>query len=159
MDFVQDVTWGGRRFKIFVAIDVFTRECLALVADTSIGGSRVARVLDELVATRSNPGVIMVDNGPEFSGKAMDAWAYQHGVKLHFIRPGKPIENAFVESFAGKLRGECLNQHWFVSIDDARAAIESWRIEFNEARPHSALDGMTPREYAEANRGLASRAA
>ena len=159
MDFVQDVTWGGRRFKIFVVIDVFTRECLALVADTSIGGSRVARVLDELVATRSNPGVIMVDNGPEFSGKAMDAWAYQHGVKLHFIRPGKPIENAFVESFNGKLRGECLNQHWFVSIDDARAAIESWRIEFNEARPHSALDGMTPREYAEANRGLASRAA
>lgn len=159
MDFVHDVTWSGRRFKVLVVIDVFTRECLALVVDTSIGGARVARVLEEVAATRGAPGAIMVDNGPEFSGKALDGWAYQRGVKLNFIRPGKPIENAFVESFNGKLRGECLNQHWFIDLDDARARVEAWRIEFNEARPHSALAGMTPREYAEANRGLTSSAA
>jgi putative transposase len=159
MDFVHDVTWGGRRFKVLVVIDVFTRECLALVVDTSIGGARAARVLEELVAARGTPDTITVDNGPEFSGKAMDGWAYRSDVKLHFIRPGKPVENAFVESFNGKFRGECLNQHWFVSLDDARTTIESWRTEFNEGRPHSSLAGMTPREYAEAHRGLTPRAA
>ena len=159
MDFVHDVVWGGRRFKIFVVIDLFTRECLSLVVDTSIGGARVARALGELVDVRGKPEAITVDNGPEFSGKVLDAWAYQVGVKLLFIRPGKPIENAFVESFNGKLRGECLNQHWFTSLDHACAIVEAWRIEFNEARPHSSLDGMTPREYAETHRGLTSDAA
>jgi putative transposase len=159
MDFVSDVTSHGRRFKILVVIDVFSREVLALVVDTSIGGARVSRVLDELVALRGRPSILVSDNGPEFTSKAMDAWAYGQGVKLHFIRPGKPIENAFVESFNGKLRAECLNQHWFVDLEHARRVIERWRIEFNEARPHSALDGMTPKEYADANLGLTSRAA
>jgi putative transposase len=160
MDFVHDLIWEGRRFKILAIIDIFTRECLALVVDTSIGGARVAQVLAELVAERgSAPLAIMVDNGPEFAGKVLDRWAYQAGVKLQFIRPGKPIENAFVESFNGKLRGECLNQHWFIDLAHARQVIEAWRIEFNEVRPHSSLDGMTPKEYAEANRGLTSRAA
>jgi len=101
----------------------------------------------------------VMDNGPEFTGKALDAWAYQRGVKLHFIRPGKPVENAYVESFNGKFRNECLNQHWFIDLADARRIIEEWRIDFNEVRPHSSLDGMTPKEYAAANPGLTSRVA
>ena len=159
MDFVSDVTWQGRRFRIFVVVDDFTRECLALVVDTSIGGARVARELDAIAAVRGLPLMIVCDNGPEFTGKALDGWAYQRGVKLHHIRPGKPVENAYVESFNGKLRNECLNQHWFTDLLDARRLIEEWRIDFNEVRPHSSLDGMTPKEYAEANRGLTSQVA
>jgi putative transposase len=154
MDFVSDVTWSGRRFRIFAVVDDFTRETLALVVDTSLGGARVARVLDELVALRGAPVMIVCDNGPEFTSKALDAWAYQRGVKLHFIRPGKPVENAYVESFNGKLRNECLNENWFLNLDDARRIIEAWRVDYNEVRPHSSLDGMTPKEYAEANQGL-----
>ena len=159
MDFVSDVTWNGRRFRIFVVVDDFTRECLALVVDTSISGARVARELDAIAATRGLPAMTISDNGPEFTGKALDGWAYQRGVKLHHIRPGKPVENAYVESFNGKLRNECLNQHWFTDLLDARRLIEEWRIDFNEVRPHSSLDGMTPKEYAEANRGLTSKVA
>jgi putative transposase len=147
MDFVSDVTWSGRRFRIFAVVDDFTRETLALVVDTSIGGARVARVLEELVALRGAPVMIVCDNGPEFTSKALDAWAYQRGVKLHFIRPGKPVENAYVESFNGKLRNECLNENWFLDLRDARRIIEAWRVDYNEVRPHSSLDGMTPKEY------------
>src|SRR2546425_4265214 len=99
-------------------------------------------------------GATPCDNGPEFTSKALDAWAYQRGVKLHFIRPGKPVENAYVESFNGKLRNEYLNENWFLNLHDARRIIEAWRVDYNEVRPHSSLDGMTPKEYAEANRGL-----
>ena len=159
MDFVSDLTWSGRRFRILVVVDDFTRECLALVVDTSMGGARVARELDAIVQLHGLPTMLVTDNGPEFTGKALDGWAYQRGVKLHFIRPGKPVENAYVESFNGKLRNECLNQHWFTDLHDARRVIEEWRIDFNEVRPHSSLDGMTPREYAEANRGLTSKVA
>ena len=159
MDLVSDVTWGGRRFRILVVLDVFSRECLGLLVETSIGGTRVTRLLDELVAVHGKPEVLVTDNGPEFRGKALDEWGHRNGVKLHFIRPGKPVENAFVESFNGRLRSEHLNQNWFVDLDDARQRIEAWRVDYNEVRPHGALDGMTPREYAEANRGLASRAA
>ena len=126
----------------------------ALAFLTSIGGARVARVLDELVALRGAPVMIVCDNGPEFTSKALDAWAYQRGVKLHFIRPGKPVENAYVESFNGKLRNECLNENWFLDLHDARRIIEAWRVDYNEVRPHSSPDGMTPKEYAKANRGL-----
>jgi putative transposase len=159
MDFVSDVTWSGRRFRIFVVVDDFTREPPALVVDTSFGGARVGRALDELIELRGAPEMIVCDNGPEFTSKALDAWAYQRGVKLHFIRPGKPVENAYVESFNGKLRNECLNENWFLSLDDARRIIEAWRVDYNEVRPHSSLDGMTPKEYAEANRGLTSKVA
>ena len=159
MDFVSDVTAAGRRFRIFAVVDDFTREVLTLVVDTSIGGLRVCRELAVIAAVRGLPKLIVMDNGPEFTGKALDGWAYQVGVKLHFIRPGKPVENAYVESFNGKLRNECLNQHWFLDLDDARRIIEAWRIDFNEVRPHSSLDGMTPKEYAAANAGLTSQVA
>jgi putative transposase len=160
MDFVSEVTWGGRRFRIFVVVDDFTREALALLVDTSIGGTRVARLLDELVAARGKPQTLVSDNGPEFTGKALDAWSYRTGVKLHFIRPGKPYENAFVESFNGRFRDECLNGHWFVDLFDARDKIESWRRFYNEERPHSSLGGATPIEYARRyNPGLTQRVA
>lgn len=156
MDFVHDVTWHGRKFRVLVVIDECTRESLALVVDTSLGGARVARVLDELVQARGAPQVIVCDNGPEFTGRALDAWAYSKGVKLHFIRPGKPNENAYCESFNGKLRGECLEAHWFTDLADARMKIEAWREIYNGVRPHSSLDGMSPFEYAcKFNRGLA----
>lgn len=148
MDFVHDVTWLGRRFRVLTVIDEFTREALATLVDTSIGGARVVRLLEELAFSRGYPELILSDNGPEFTGKALDAWAYQRGVKLHFIRPGKPMENGYCESFNGKLRGECLNVHWFTDLADARAKIEAWRTDYNEVRPHSSLDGLSPTEYA-----------
>jgi len=160
MDFVSDVTWGGRRFRIFVVVDDFTREALALLVDTSIGGARVARLLAELVAARGKPDLIVCDNGPEFTGRALDAWAYDTKVKLHFIRPGKPVENAYAESFNGKFRDECLNQHWFTHLADARKIVEEWRRDYNEERPHSSLGGATPMEYArQLNPGLTQRVA
>lgn len=149
MDFVQDQLADGRRFRILTLVDSFTRECPALEVDTSIGGKRVARVLDRLAFLRGLPKVITIDNGPEFSSRALDAWAYGNNVKLDFIRPGKPVENAFIESFNGKFRDECLNENWFISLEDARQTIEAWRMDYNRHRPHSSLNDMTPMEYAE----------
>ena len=126
-------------------VDDYSRECPAIEVDTSLGG-----VLERLAETRGLPEVITVDNGPEFAGKAMDEWAYHRGVKLNFIRPGKPVENAFAESFNGRLRDECLNINWFMGIKHAREVIESWRRDYNEVRPHSSLKGRSPKEYAEA---------
>ena len=112
---------------------------------------------DAVVAERGAPEMIVMDNGPEFAGKALDAWAYRRGVKLHFIRPGKPVENAYIESFNGKFRDECLNEHWFVGLDHARQVIEAWRLDYNEVRPHSALENLTPAAFAAAMRaGLQS---
>lgn len=111
-------------------------------------------VLERLEATRGLPEVITVDNGPEFAGKALDEWAYRKGIKLNFIRPGKPVENAFAESFNGRLRDECLNINWFMSLKHEREVIEAWRIDYDEARPQGALKGQTPKEYAEAAAGL-----
>lgn len=162
MDFVSDVTVTSRRYRVFVVVDDFTREALALLVDTSIGGARCARLLDELVAARGKPLTLVSDNGPEFTSKAMDAWAYRTSVKLHFIRPGKPVENAYVESFNGKFRDECLNVHWFNDVLDAREKIELWRQDYNEERPHSSLGGATPIEYArlcKTNPGLTQRVA
>jgi putative transposase len=147
MDFVQDTLASGRRFRTLNIVDDLTRECLAIEVDTSLGGQRVVRVLDRLAATRGLPQVIVSDNGPEFAGRVLDAWAYGTGVKLHFIRPGKPVENAYVESFNGKFRDECLNEHWFLDLDDARTKIETWRVDYNEVRPHSSLANATPKEY------------
>ena len=149
MDFVTDSIVTGRRFRALVIVDDYSRECPAIEVDTSLGGCRVVQVLERLGETRGLPEVITLDNGPEFTGKALDEWAYSKGVKLNFIRPGKPIENAYAESFIGRLRDECLNENWFISLNDARDIIESWRIDYNDGRPHSSLGGLTPKEYVE----------
>ncbi len=133
---------------MLTVMDCFNRECLRIEVDTSINGVRVARVMEELKAQRGLPKKIVTDNGPEFTGRALDAWAYSRDVKLHFIQPGKPSQNGYIESFNGKLRDECLNEHWFMGIDDARRLIEAWRVEYNTERPHSALGGLAPVEYA-----------
>jgi putative transposase len=147
MDFVSDSLCTGRRFRALNIIDDFSRECLAIEIDTSIGGTRVVNVLERLAELRGLPEVITIDNGPEFTGKALDAWAYRTGVKLNFIRPGKPVENAYIESFNGKLRDECLNENWFVTLKDTREATEAWRIDYNEFRPHSSLGDLSPLQY------------
>ncbi len=149
MDFVSDNTVTGRRFRALTIIDDYSRECPAIEVDTSLGGRRVVGVLDRLTQTRGLPEVITIDNGPEFAGRALDEWAYRHGVKLNFIRPSKPIENAYAESFNGRFRDECLNTNWFITLKHARDIIEEWRKDYNEVRPHSSLKGATPKEYAE----------
>lgn len=146
MDFVSDALGpSGRRFRILTVVDDFTRECVLLYADFSIPGVTVARALDSIGVL---PKIFNIDNGSEFTGKVMDGWAFNKGIKLDFIRPGKPNENAFIESFNGKLRNECLNENWFTSLEEVRRTIEEWRIDYNENRPHSSLGGLTPREFA-----------
>ena len=124
MDFVSDTTVSGRRFRALTPVDDYSRECPAIEVDPSLGGARVVGVLERLAETRGLPESITVDNGPEFAGKAMDEWAFRRGIKLNIIRPGKPVENAFAESFNGRLRDECLNTHWFMSVRHAREIIE-----------------------------------
>ncbi len=148
MDFVADSIVTGRRFRALAIVDDYSRECPAIEVDTSLGGVRVVGVLEKLADMRGLPEAITVDNGPEFAGKALDEWAYRKGVKLNFIRPGKPIENAFVESFNGRFRDECLNTNWFMNLKHAREVIEDWRKDYNAIRPHSALGGMAPQEFA-----------
>jgi putative transposase len=148
MDFMVDTLADGRGFRTLNIVDDFTRQCLAIEVDRSLPGLRVARVLDRLAADVGLPQTIVVDNGPEFAGRTLDAWAYAHNVTLRFIRPGKPIENAYVESFNGKFRDECLNEHWFLNLPDAKATIELWRIDYNHVRPHSALNHATPAAFA-----------
>lgn len=150
MDFVADSLAPGRCFRTLNIVDDFTRECLAIEVDTALSGQRVTRVLDRLLETRGKPAALVTDNGPEFVSRALDAWAYQHKVELRFIRPGKPIENCFVESFNGKFRDECLNQHWFTDLSDARRTIEAWRLDYNQVRPHSSLGGLAPQQFSEA---------
>jgi putative transposase len=150
MDFVADGLIGGRRLRCLTIVDDCTRECLAIEVDTSLPGLRVQAVLDRLADTRGLPQSITVDNGPEFDGEVLDQWAYRTGVQLSFIRPGKPNENAYIESFNGKFRDECLNEHWFISLAHARSIIEDWRIEYNTERPHSSLANRTPQEFAAA---------
>jgi len=154
MDFVGDTLANGRTFRTLNIVDDGSRECVAIEVDHGLSGLRVARVLEELAKQRPLPKTIVMDNGPEFTSRALDAWAYAHGVSLHFIRPGKPVDNAFVESFNGKFRDECLNENWFLDLDDARRKIEDWRQDFNTVRPHSSLGDRTPAEYA-ASVGLA----
>jgi putative transposase len=138
---------NGRKIRLLTMIDTYTKESLRIEVDTSIGGQRVAAVLTQISAFRGLPESIVVDNGPEFISNALDAWAYVRGIKLHFIRPGKPVDKAFMESFNGKLRDECLNENWFMSLEHARTVIEDWRIDYNQERPHSALGDMTPYEF------------
>ncbi|MEO7113333.1 MAG: IS3 family transposase [Polyangiaceae bacterium] len=147
MDFMLDSLSNGRRFRTLNVVDDFSRESLVIEVDLSLPGLRVARVLDRLAETRGLPEMITVDNGPEFTSCALDAWACARGVKLHFSRPGKPVDNAYVESFNGRVRDECLNTHWFTTLLDARITIENWRCDYNTVRPHSALGGLSPEEF------------
>lgn len=149
MDFIHDQLSDGRRFRCLTLIDDFTRQCLAIYVDTSIGGSTVASVLETLGTLRGLPKVITVDNGPEFTGKALHLWAQRAGVTLHHIQPGKPMQNGFIESFNGTFRDDCLNQHWFSSINEARLLIEHWRtIDYNQTRPHSSIGRVPPDTFA-----------
>lgn len=149
MDFVSDALGDGRRFRALTIVDDFTRESPAIEVDTSLAGERVVRVLERLAATRGLPQAIVCDNGPEFRGEVLDQWADRRGIALQFIQPGKPIQNAFAESFNGRFRDECLNESWFVSLADAQQTIEAWRIDYNVARPHSGLADRTPEEFAQ----------
>jgi putative transposase len=149
MDFVSDQLGPtGRRFRTLTVVDEFTRESLVLYVDFSIPGATVVRELEKVRLARGTPKSIVIDNGSEFTGRAMDAWAHANGIALDFIRPGKPQENAFIESFNGKFREECLSENWFVSLEDARWTIEEWRLDYNNERPHSSLGDLTPAEFA-----------
>ncbi|MCG1026185.1 MULTISPECIES: IS3 family transposase [Dehalobacter] len=150
MDFVSESLASGRRFRCLNIIDLYTRECIRIVVDSSINGARVAKTLDMLKELRGLPETIITDNGSEFTSKAMSIWTGANNVNIAFIRPGKPMENGFIESFNGKFRDECLNEQWFTSLNDARVKIEAWREEYNERRPHSSLGMRSPREFAQA---------
>ncbi len=148
MDFVADNLFDGRKLRMLTVVDCYSRESLAIHVGQSLKGEYVVRVLNAIVRQRGKLQTIKSDNGSEFISKAMDRWAYERGVELDFSRPGKPTDNAMVESFNGRLRQECLNKHWFMSLDDAQDKIEAWRRHYNEARPHSALDWSTPNGFA-----------
>ena len=147
MDFVSESTTDGHRFRILTLIDTVTRVAPGVVIERSIGGGRVVRFLEELATKSGYPKSITVDNGPEFISNALDQWAHAHGVQLLFSRPGKPVDNAFIESFNGRLRDECLNTNWFYGLEHARDVVAAWLQDYNERRPHSSLGGLTPREY------------
>lgn len=148
MDFVSDALATGRRFRCLTIVDDGTRQSPAIVVDSSLSGLRVVRELDRLAVERGLPKMLVTDNGPEFTSRAMVIWAKTRGVDLHFIDPGKPVQNAFIESFNGKFRDQCLNTQWFLSLEEARRTIEIWRHEYNGVRPHSSLGRKTPDEYA-----------
>jgi putative transposase len=154
MDFMSDQLFNGQRFRLLTLVDNFSRESLAVEVGQRLTGDDVVRALERVSGARGAPETIRVDNGPEFISRSLDLWAYWNGVKLAFSRPGKPTDNALIESFNGKLRQECLNQHWFLSLADAQAKVDSWRRDYNHDRPHSALGNQTPREYATSARAL-----
>jgi len=153
MDFVTDSLFNGRRFRSLTVVDNYSRECLAIEVGQHIRGEDVTGTMDRLKVVRGIPKSIKVDNGPEFISKELDKWAYEHGVTLDYSRPGKPIDNAFIESFNGSFRDECLNTNWFLSLEDAREKIETWRRDYNEWRPHSSLDNLTPVQYRQIHGG------
>ncbi len=144
LDFVADMLGWGRRIRVLAVVDDFTREALALVVDTSIGGRRVVRELDTLIARRGRPATIVSDNGTELTSRAVLEWSNRTGIDWHYIAPGKPVQNAFVESFNGRFRDECLNEEVFAGLAEARTVIEHWRRDYNQVRPHSAHGGLTP---------------
>jgi putative transposase len=153
MDFVSDKLADGRSFRILTVVDQFTRECVALEADRSMTGTKVAQALEDTKQERGNlPESITVDNGSEFSSRALEAWAMSNEVQLCFIRPGRPVENGFIESFNGRLRDECLNVEWFSTLEDARQKLAKFREHYNQQRPHSALADRTPAAFAELHR-------
>lgn len=148
MDFVSDALSNGRRIKALTIVDDFTKEAVDIAVDHGISGHYVTRVLDQAIRFRGVPKAIRTDQGPEFTGRALDQWAYRNGVQLKLIQPGKPTQNAYIESFNGKFRDECLNEHWFTSLAQARILIAAWRRDYNECRPHSSLEYQTPAEFA-----------
>jgi putative transposase len=159
MDFVLAQLQHGTRFRALTIVDVHTREAVAIEVGQSLKGDDVVRTLNQLKLDRGVPKVLFCDNGSEFTSQAMDLWAYRNGVKIDFSRPGKPTDNAFVESFNGTLRSECLNTHWFLDLKEAKQLIEAWRREYNESRPHASLGDRTPSEFAShtaARRGMAA---
>ncbi|MGJ7042021.1 putative transposase, partial [Shinella sp. BE166] len=148
LDFVSDAFTDGRRFRILAVVDDFTRECLALVADTSLSGRRLARELDAVIAQRGKPRTIVSDNGTEMTSMAVLEWCQSTHVEWHYIAPGKPMQNGFVESFNGSFRDECLNETLFSSLTQARIEITAWKEDYNRNRPHSSLGNITPSEFA-----------
>jgi putative transposase len=151
MDFMSDELYDGRRIRILTLVDNHTRESLAIHVAQRIRGMEVAEVLERVSKEHGKPRTIRVDNGPEFISKDVDLWAYWNHVKLDFSRPGKPTDNAYIESFNARLRLECLNEHWFMSLEDAREKTEKWRMDYNQSRPHSSLGNVPPEEYAALN--------
>lgn len=152
MDFVSDAISSGKVIRMLTLVDDCTRESPVIEVDTSLGGLRVCRVLDGVVAERGKPEAIVVDNGPEFRSRVLAAWSEERGIRLEFIQPGKPVQNAYVESFNGRLRDECLNANWFTSLGDARRKIEAWRLDYNQQRPHSSLGIWHQKSLHEAER-------
>jgi putative transposase len=148
MDFVRDTLGDGRAFRALTIVDDCSRECPAIVVDVALPAERVIATLEHLAATRGLPRGIVCANGPEFASAALDDWAHYRGIRLDFIDPGKPTQNAFIESFNGTFREECLNEHWFLNLNDARQVIENWRLDYQRERPHSSLGGRTPEEFA-----------
>ena len=148
LDFVSDAFTDGRRFRVLAVVDDFSRECLSLVADTSLSGLRVTRELDNLIRQRGRPNTIVSDNGTEFTSMAILRWSEETNVEWHYIQPGKPMQNGFVESFNGSFRDECLNETLFSSLTQARTQISAWQEDYNQNRPHSSLGNLTPQEYA-----------
>ena len=150
---MADQLFNGQRFRLLTLVDNFSRESLAIRVGQRLTGDDVVQVLERVTQTHGKPQSIRVDNGPEFISKSLDWWAYWNDVKLDFSRPGKPTDNAMIESFNGKLREECLNQNWFLSLADAQARVDAWRTEYNNERPHSALGQRSPIEFAKFSRG------
>jgi putative transposase len=148
MDFMSDALFNGRRFRTLTMMDIYSRECLNIYAGSKITGEVVVDILEAISYHRGHPERIRVDNGPEFISKALDNWSYENNIKLEFSRPGRPVDNAYIESFNGSLRDECLNTNWFLSIEDVQEKLEAWRMDYNEFRPHSSLGNMTPSDFA-----------
>ena len=157
MDFMSDELFDGRKIRLLTIVDHFTRESIAIDVGQRFRGKDVAETLERIGVDRSLPKTIRVDNGPEFTSKALDKWAYDNKVILDFSRPGKPTDNAFIESFNGSVRAECLNENWFLSLADAKEKVESWRVDYNEQRPHSALGNLAPKEFASSGQGTLAR--
>jgi len=157
LDFVSDALSDGRRFRLLGVMDQCSRECLSLVADTSLPGVRVARELEALVQKHGRPKIIVSDNGTELTSKAVLQWAAERRIEWHYITPGRPSENGFTESLNGKIRDECLNEHWFDSLREVKEIIESWRQDYNNVRPHSSLNYETPAAYAAAQGAVSAR--
>jgi putative transposase len=151
MDFMSDELYDGRRIRLLTIVDNHTRESLAIHVSQRIRGCEVVQVLERVVKVHGKPQAIRVDNGSEFISKDVDLWAYWNHVKLDFSRPGKPTDNAYIESFNARFRLECLNEHWFLSLDDAKEKIESWQRDYNENRPHSSLGNVPPEQFAAQN--------
>ncbi|HUG17113.1 MAG TPA: integrase core domain-containing protein [Thermomicrobiales bacterium] len=143
---MSDALSRGRRIRVLSILDSCTREALAIEVNTSLPSATVVRVLEQIIDERGQPAEIVMDNGPELTSRRLDQWAYERGIRLHFIEPGKPVQTAVMESFNSRLRDECLNQHWFVSLAEARQLLEAWRIDYNQVRPHSSLGHQTPKE-------------